>query len=41
MKSKGYFLPEDSQFRLKKLHDHMMFLSQLAQPRTHDEDETG
>ncbi|WP_425481505.1 XAC0095 family protein, partial [Luteimonas suaedae] len=37
----GYFLPEDSQFRLKKLHDHMVFLSQLAQPRTHDEDETG
>ncbi|MDH5824289.1 hypothetical protein QFW77_15025 [Luteimonas sp. RD2P54] len=38
---RGYFLPEDSQFRLKKLHDHMVFLSHLAQPRTHDEDETG
>ncbi|NZA26542.1 hypothetical protein H0E84_09100 [Luteimonas sp. SJ-92] len=37
----GYFLPEDSQFRLKKLHDHMVFLSHLAQPRTHGEDETG
>ena len=35
----GYLLPEDSQFRLKKLHGHMMFLSQLAEPRTHDEDE--
>ncbi|NZA25916.1 hypothetical protein H0E84_05925 [Luteimonas sp. SJ-92] len=38
---RGYFLPEESQFRLKKLHDHMVFLSHLAQPRTHDEDETG
>ncbi|MCD9008077.1 hypothetical protein LDO31_17920 [Luteimonas sp. XNQY3] len=37
----GYFLPEDSQFRLKKLHAHMVFLSQLAQPRSHDEDESG
>jgi hypothetical protein len=35
----GYFLPEDSQFRLKKLHDHMTFLSRLAQPRTRDEQE--
>ncbi|MFC3127784.1 XAC0095 family protein [Coralloluteibacterium stylophorae] len=32
----GYFLPEDSQFRLKKLRDHMTFLSHLAQPRTWD-----
>jgi hypothetical protein len=30
----GYFLPEDSQFRLKKLRDQIMFLSRLAQPRT-------
>ncbi|WP_407352153.1 XAC0095 family protein [Luteimonas sp. R10] len=37
----GYFLPEESQFRLKKLHGHMVFLSQLAQPRTYDEEETG
>lgn len=37
----GYFLPEDSQFRLKKLHGHMVFLSQLAQPRTYGEVETG
>jgi hypothetical protein len=33
----GYFLPEDSQFRLKKLCDHMALLSRLAQPRTWDE----
>jgi hypothetical protein len=33
----GYFLPEDSQFRLKKLRDHVAFLSRLAQPRTWDE----
>ncbi|MDH5821977.1 hypothetical protein QFW77_03080 [Luteimonas sp. RD2P54] len=37
----GYFLPEDSHFRLKKLHEHMVFLSQLAQPRTDDEESTG
>lgn len=37
METTGYFLPEDSQFRLKKLHQHMVFLSQLAQPRMHDE----
>ena len=34
----GYFMSEDSQFRLKKLHEHMVFLSHLAQPRTYDED---
>jgi len=34
----GYYLPEDSQFRLKKLQQHMAFLSQLAQPRTADEE---
>ncbi|WP_454832015.1 XAC0095 family protein [Pseudoxanthomonas wuyuanensis] len=33
----GYFLPEDSQFRLKKLRDYTDFLSRLAQPRTSDE----
>ncbi|MDH5824948.1 hypothetical protein QFW77_18435 [Luteimonas sp. RD2P54] len=37
----GYFLPEESHFRLKKLHEHMVFLSQLAQPRTDDEESTG
>ncbi|WP_295942912.1 hypothetical protein [uncultured Xanthomonas sp.] len=30
----GYFLPEDSQFRLAKLRDHVRFLVRLAQPRT-------
>lgn len=35
----GYFLPEDSRFRLKKLYEYMVFLSQLAQPRRHDEDQ--
>ena len=33
----GYFLPEDSQFRLMKLRGHMEFLSHLAQPRAADE----
>lgn len=37
----GYFLPEESHFRLKKLHGHMEFLSQLAQPRRDDEEDTG
>ncbi|WP_202842411.1 XAC0095 family protein [Luteimonas saliphila] len=41
MDTTGYFLPEESHFRLKKLHAHMEFLSQLAQPRRHDEEETG
>lgn len=35
----GYFMSEESQFRLQKLRGHMLFLSQLAQPRTHDEDD--
>ena len=34
----GYFLPEDSQFRLKKLREYVEFLSHLAQPRRPDED---
>ena len=33
----GYLLPQDSQFRLKKLRDYTEFLSRLAQPRTSDE----
>jgi hypothetical protein len=37
----GYFLPEDSQFRLAKLRDYMEFLSRLAQPRTLDEERDG
>lgn len=35
----GYFLPEDSQFRLKKLREHMDFLSRVSQPRTANEDD--
>ncbi|WP_255368376.1 hypothetical protein [Rhodanobacter sp. OK091] len=30
----GYFLPEDSQLRLKKLREYVEFLANLAQPRT-------
>ncbi|MDR7192420.1 XAC0095 family protein [Luteimonas terrae] len=36
----GYFLPEESQFRLRKLHQHIEFLSRLAEPRV-DEEEDG
>ena len=35
----GYFLPEDSQLRLKKLRAHAEFLSHLAQPRMADEEQ--
>jgi len=34
----GYFLPEDSQLRLKKLGEYVTFLANLARPRTSDED---
>ncbi|MET7143069.1 hypothetical protein M3S04_15650 [Xanthomonas sp. PPL139] len=34
----GYFLPEESQFRLAKLRDHVRFLVRLAQPRTQAEE---
>ncbi|MBB3344873.1 hypothetical protein [Luteimonas sp. RC10] len=37
----GYFLTEPGQVRLKQLHDHMVFLSRLAQPRTLDEEREG
>ena len=37
--TRGYLLSEDGQFRLKQLHGHMVFLSQLAQSRTRDEEE--
>ncbi|WP_202844559.1 XAC0095 family protein [Luteimonas saliphila] len=37
----GYFLPEDSEFRLRKLRNHMAFLSQLAQPRSDEEEHGG
>ena len=33
-----YLLTEDGQLRLRQLGDHMTFLSQLAQPRTADEE---
>ncbi|WP_157515303.1 XAC0095 family protein [Luteimonas abyssi] len=36
----GYFLPEEGQFRLRKLHQHIEFLSRLAEPRV-DEEEDG
>src|SRR5574337_1371918 len=35
----GYFMPEDSQYRLTKLRDYAQFLSHLAQPRTADEEQ--
>lgn len=35
-KTIGYFLPEDSQLRLKKLRVYAEFLSHIAQPRTPD-----
>ena len=34
----GYFLPEESQLRLKKLHEYVTFLANLARPRQTDED---
>jgi hypothetical protein len=37
----GYLLPEDSQFRLKKLRDYTAFLSRLARPRSSGEVEEG
>jgi hypothetical protein len=39
LETMGYFLPEDSQLRLKKLHEYAEFLSHLAQPRTADEEQ--
>ena len=37
----GYFVPEDSQTRLRQLVEHMQFLSELAQPRSLVDDEQG
>ena len=37
LKTTGYFLPEDSQSRLKKLREYVEFLADLARPRTADE----
>lgn len=34
----GYFLPEDSQLRLKQLREYVGFLTHLARPRRPDED---
>lgn len=36
----GYFLSEDGQSRLRKLHQHIEFLARLAEPRV-DEEEDG
>jgi hypothetical protein len=33
LKTMGYFLPEDSQLRLKKLREYVEFLANLARPR--------
>ena len=35
----GYFLPEDSQLRLKKLREYLAFLANLARPRTTEDQE--
>lgn len=38
MVTTGYFLPEDTQLRLKQLREYVTFLSNLARPRRPDED---
>ncbi|WP_158755424.1 hypothetical protein [Dyella sp. S184] len=37
LETTGYFLPEDSQLRLKKLREYVEFLANLARPRGADE----
>ena len=37
LEATGYFLPEDSQLRLKKLCEYVEFLANLARPRRSDE----
>ena len=37
LETMGYFLPEDSQLRLKKLREYVEFLANLARPRMADE----
>jgi hypothetical protein len=37
LETTGYFLPEDSQLRLKKLREYVEFLANLARPRMADE----
>jgi hypothetical protein len=39
LETMGYFLPGDSQLRLKKLREYAEFLSHIAQPRTADEEQ--
>ncbi|OOG48989.1 hypothetical protein [Rhodanobacter sp. C01] len=39
LETKGYFLPEDSQLRLKQLREYVGFLTNLARPRRPDEDQ--
>jgi hypothetical protein len=39
LETMGYFMPEDSQLRLKKLREYAEFLSHIAQPRTADEEQ--
>ena len=39
LETTGYFLPEDSQLRLKQLREYVGFLSNLARPRRPDEDQ--
>jgi hypothetical protein len=41
LETMGYFLPEDSRLRLKKLREHAQFLFHLAQPRMADEEQEG
>jgi hypothetical protein len=38
LETTGYFLPEDSQLRLKQLREYVGFLTNLARPRGPDED---
>jgi len=38
LETTGYFLPEDSQLRLKQLREYLGFLTNLARPRRPDED---
>jgi hypothetical protein len=37
LEATGYFLPEDSQLRLKQLREYVAFLTNLARPRRPDE----
>ncbi|OOG38670.1 hypothetical protein [Rhodanobacter sp. C05] len=39
LETTGYFLPEDSQLRLKQLREYVGFLTHLARPRRPDEDQ--